>query len=411
MILMKRYGKGSSSPLKLTSLSKFSFLLGWLFLTNFAGASAYECSGVSELAPPNWVVDYGSNDDQSIVYGYAALKPQRNQTLDQINQLLKANSIGDLALNIRASVESAISSEQTFINDKATEKTKIVSKTKSDLSLSNLSGTLIFIDQLNCIAFARTGLAKADLPFIFALSDFRNFQKILNEGTASLQDIKGFDKTLALLETAGASSSSKNNFLAMAQEISRTSVKAKIAEIKIRVRTASQIDLEPQRKKSEATKVLELIKELEVTEIDEAQYSNEKDLAKDILNQIDAVLGKELIAVAWSVENETLAAGLNQYFSEASEQYWLPDLINTAENLGEITAKYNLDTALFLTIQTNKSRKFGIDEVDIEVGIEYISPSNKTENKTQKIETKAIGRPVLDEDIAKKIRLALERAL
>jgi hypothetical protein len=411
MILMKRYGKGFRSLLKLTFLSKFSFLFGWLFLTNFTSADAYECSGVSQLAPPKWVVDYGSNDNQSIVYGYAALKPQRNQTLDQINQLLKANSIGDLALNIRASVESAISSEQTFINDKATEKTKIVSKTKSDLSLSNLSGTLIFIDQLNCIAFARTGLAKADLPFIFALSDFRNFQKILNEGTASLQDIKGFDKTLALLETAGASSSSKNNFLAMAQEISRTSVKAKIAEIKIRVRTASQIDLEPQRKKSEATKVLELIKELEVTEIDEAQYSNEKDLAKDILNQIDAVLGKELIAVAWSVENETLAAGLNQYFSEASEQYWLPDRINTAENLGEITAKYNLDTALFLTIQTNKSRKFGIDEVDIEVGIEYISPSNKTENKSQKIETRAIGRPVLDEDIAKKIRLALERAL
>ena len=411
MISMKRYGKGSSSPLKLTSLSKFSFLFGSLFFTNFAGANAYECSEVSQLAPPKWVVDYGSNEDQSIVYGYSALKPQRNQTLDQINQLLKANSIGDLALNIRASVESAISSEQTFIDDKATEKTKIVSKTKSNLSLSNLSGTSIFIDQLNCIAFARTGLAKADLPFIFALSDFRNFQKILNEGSASLQDIKSFDKTIALLETAAASSSSKNNFLAMAQEISRTSVKAKIAEIKIRVRTASQIDLEPQRKKSEATKVLELIKELEVTEIDEAQYSKEKDLAKDILNQIDAVLGKELIAVAWSVENETIAAGLNQYFSEASEQYWLPDRINTAQNLGEITAKYNLDTALFLTIQTNKSRKFGIDEVDIEVGIEYISPSNKTGNKTQKIETKAIGRPVLDEDIAKKIKLALERAL
>ena len=94
-----------------------------------------------------------------------------------------------------------------------------------------------------------------------------------------------------------------------------------------------------------------------------------------------------------------------------NDKYWAPTHSDTQEKLVIKANDYKLQQALFVTITSDTSQKFGIDEAEIIINLNFIDTKSGSAVRTETLKTKAIGRPINNEIIADKIRKTIEGVL
>lgn len=386
----------------------YALCLSWLSLTQ---AEAYRCSKSNAQTPPEWMSSFGLNNDAGQLFGYAQTRPSKEQSLSDMDQVLKTMALSDLSLNIRSDVSSSIVSEQAFANGETSEKMLIAGKTESSISIGMLSGSQLFIDEAKCIAYARVSITKSDLPYIIALSDFRDYQVKLADGQASLGDVLRLPDLLANLRKAGQTSDTSGQLASMQSQIERTQKDSKKLEVILRLKEIRSADKTVAAIRKDAASIVTLADELSEFDASSTDIKAAGNEAREILAEIDKIYAKPIIAVSWSSVAQETNETLLDLINGVNDKYWAPTHSDTQEKLVIKANDYKLQQALFVTITSDTSQKFGIDEAEIIINLNFIDTKNGSAVRTETLKTKAIGRPISNEIIADKIRKTLEGVL
>ena len=226
---------------------------------------------------------------------YSAMRktrPSKEQSLSDIDQALKTMALSDLSLNIRSDVSSSIVSEQAFANGETSEKMLIAGKTESSISIGMLSGSQLFIDEAKCIAYARVSITKSDLPYIIALSDFRDYQVKLADGQASLGDVLRLPDLLANLRKAGQTSDTSGQLASMQSQIERTQKDSKKLEVILRLKEIRSADKTVAAIRKDAASIVTLADELSEFDASSPDIKAAGNEAREILAKIDKIYAK-----------------------------------------------------------------------------------------------------------------------
>ena len=392
-----------------------STVKSWLavFAFIFAGTSsadAYRCSNSNQLNRPSWMNDFGLNNDPEQVFGYSEARPKWRQSLGELNQILKAQAISNLAINIRADVKSSVSSEQNYVNDKGEERTVIRGSTQSQLSLGFLSGTQYFVDQANCVAYARVGIPKSQLPFVFAYSDFRSHQQKLENGTITLADISNFKFIETSLKSATENDATNNLSESIQLELIRVKAETSIVEISIRTQQLeSGIDTARSRLMM-ANDTLNAIGNLQADGIEASELNSAKKALLRIRDEISATLGKNLTAIFWTAD-QIGSNAVKSLLERKEDRFYYADDISSLDALIDKAREFELKNALHAIIETENQRKLGFDEVDISIKLVYYEVQTGKELTSKIANTKAVGRPITNDEIKRKIGATLDGLL
>lgn len=411
MISMKPFASASRKQLLSFAMPRFLSIGAFCFLALGVvdEASAYTCAPGNQKPQPGWVASFGKNADAGVIFGYAQTKPQAGRALVDISQLLKSRALSDLALNIRSNISSKISSELSITSDAEQDITMIESAAESNLSLNTVSDTQIYIDEQACMIFARVSLARADLPYILALSDFQQFTARLNFEMATANELTRFSALLEGLISAeiGATAIMRAQHAALKGDIERATKLARNREIVLMAQQLPTLTGSPKQKKKFAKRLLSLLQE-NGNALNPAQEQS-KTRAEQLLTEIDALTGSAKMAVGWQTDNPVLNVALGAFFETRQGKFWRATQGTDIDKLGDIMRAYELKTSLFIEASSKTTRKFGIDEVDIIIELTYIA--DKAPLNKKQMTTKAIGRPINDKAIADKIISTLAQQL
>jgi len=391
--------------LRFLSIGAFCFLA----LGPMNEAAAYTCALENQMPKPSWMASFGQNADAADIFGYAQTRPQAGRALVDITQLLKSRALSDLALNIRSNISSKISSELSVINNSEQDVTRIESAAETSLSLNAVSDTQIHIDEQACMIFARVSLRRADLPYILALSDFQQFAAQLNFHSASQDDLSRFSALLDGLTKAetAATAFARAQHASLQGDIERVSNLARDREIELMTEQLATLAGTPKEKRQFAGRLLSLLQD-KGDDISPSQAES-KNQAEQVLAEINALMGSARIAVGWQTDNAALDEALVAFFDIRQESFWHTEQGSDINELSDIMRAYELETSLFIKPTTKTTRKFGIDEVDINIELTYIFDKEPT--NTKQMTTQAIGRPINDRAIADKIISTLAQQL
>lgn len=373
-------------------------------------AVAYQCDEASAKKVPVWVNQYGLNTNPDFLFGYSQLIPAKKQSLQSINEKLKANALADLATNVNSEVSRTIVSTR---DDLGNDQAVIESSAESNISTGQLSSIDSFIDQKECIAFARVAIEKANIPFISAVSYLRLMKQKTVFNTIKLSEI---DAANSLLETL-PSIASQAGQSAIAQLASLTpelnAIETEINSRKIDILTSSlSIFSGSKRKELElAEEILDLIEKVERSGQSSARHAGQQKKASQKREAIEKILATNKIAVGWMKTNSAVDEAIRKVIDNSPDKYWAVPNRSDAEGLEKTASEYELKQTLYLELATNKARKFGIDEVDITLNLAYLPVAGGVSPKTQTLKGKAIGRPISDEIIAQKVSALLRDAL
>ena len=383
---------------------------GVALLLFVSDAIAYQCDEASAKKVPVWVNQYGLNTNPDFMFGYSQLIPAKKQSLQSINEKLKANALADLATNVNSEVSRTIVSTR---DDLGNDQAVIESSAESNISTGQLSSVDSFIDQKACIAYARVAIEKANIPFISAMSFLRLMKQKTVFNTIKLSEI---DAANSLLETL-PSIASRAGQSATAQLASLTpelnSIETEINSRKIDI-LASSLSIFSGSKRKElelAEEILGLIVIVEQAGQSSARHANQQKKASQIREAIAQILATNKIAVGWMKSNNAVDEAIRKVIENSPDKYWAVPYRLDAEGLKKAASEYELKQALYLELATNKARKFGIDEVDITLNLTYMPVEGSSPPKTQTVTGKAIGRPISGEIIAEKVSALLRDAL
>lgn len=379
-------------------------------LLNVNVALAYECNEAAVKDTPAWVSQYGLNTNPEFMYGYAQLIPKEKQSLQSVNEQLKANALADLSTSINSEVSRTILSLRDNLgNDQAF----IQSSAESNISTGQLSSVDSFIDQKECVAYARVAIEKANIPFISAISYLRLMKQKTVFNTIKLSEIDAANNLLEGLPNIAsqAGQSATAQLASLTPELN--SIEAEINSRKIDI-LASSLSIFSGSKRKElelADEILGLIKKVEQAGQSSARHASQQKNASQTRQAILQVLASNKIAVGWMQTNNAVNEAILETIEGGPDKYWVASGISDPEGLRKAASGYELTQTLYLELTTNKVRKFGIDEVDITLNLTYTADKSSVSPRTQTVKGKAIGRPISDDIIAKKVASLLSNAL
>jgi hypothetical protein len=106
-----------------------------------------------------------------------------------------------------------------------------------------------------------------------------------------------------------------------------------------------------------------------------------------------------------------LDSALKTFLKENRATFWRPQGVYDETKFISISSDYKISRNIIFEVNTQTSRKFGIDEVEIQLQMRYLGEGWGTPPRTNSINTKAIGRPIDNDTIANKIKTTIEGAL
>lgn len=386
------------------------FCTSLVALSFSTSAFAFECDNEIDKAAPSWVNKYGLNTDPKFMFGYAQIIPQKNQSLQEINEQLKANALADLSTSINSEVSRTIVSRRDNLgNDQAV----IQSSAESNISTGQLSSSDSFIDQKECIAYARVAIEKANIPFISAVSFLRLLKQKTIFNTVKLSEI---DAANGLLETlpdiaAQAGPSATAQLASLTPELKSIETEVNSRKIDILASSLATFSGSKRKELELAEEILALIEKIGQTGQSSTRHANQQKIATQTRDAISQILATNKIAVGWIRTNEAVDEAIRGVIENSPEKYWAAPTRSDAEGLKKMASGYELKRILYLELSTTKSRKFGIDEVDITLQLINLPIDKNISPKTQTVKGKAIGRPISDEIIAEKVSGLLKSAL
>jgi hypothetical protein len=385
-------------------------LTGLLLLLAAENAYAFKCDKDNAKRPPIWVSQYGLNTNPDFMYGYAQLIPKKKQSLQRINEQLKANALGDLSTSINSEVSRTVISQRDNLgNDQAF----IQSSAESNISTGQLSSIDSFIDQKECIAYARVAIEKANIPFISAVSYLRLMRQKTVFNTIKLSEIEAANSLLAGLPDMAAQSgqTATTQLASLSPEL--TSIETEINSRKIDILALSlSIFSGSKRKELElAAEILDLIKKVEQSGQSPARHASVQKNASQKHQAILQVLASDKIAIGWIKTKTAIDGAILKAIDKNPDKYWAAPTSTDAEELKKTAAEFELKQTLYLELTTQKARKFGIDEVDITLSLSYAPVQSSIAPTTLNLAGRAIGRPISDDIIAEKVSSLLAKAL
>tara|TARA_B100000963_G_scaffold337352_1_gene333265 strand:- start:3458 stop:4669 length:1212 start_codon:yes stop_codon:yes gene_type:complete len=375
-------------------------------------ANAYKCEPSRQGLEPSWLPSFGQNSAPLNIYGYAQLVPNRRQSLAELRSELKSLALADLALNIQADVTSSITSQQQFINNSEEQRTEILSAAKTSLTVFDLSLDT-FINERTCTAFGRVSFVRRDVPFVISVAEIRRYAKNLNDLELNLREIGKIEELISNLEKAAmsGSTSAKSQLSAFKPELVEIRMRAIEAEADLQLANLPKLNSHPDEQLEFINRfllnleMLEAAAPLSKSQLDGRQAAEERKL------EINSVIGSEIISVYWDNKNEPLDSALKTFLKENRDSYWRPQGVYDETKFISISSDFKLNRSIIFEANTQTSRKFGIDEVDIQLQMRYLGEGWGTPPRTNSINTKAIGRPIDNDTIADKIKTTIERSL
>lgn len=395
-----------------SKMPRFS-LIGALFVLclAFGGpAEARICNGPQTSPTPAWVAGFGQNTDAASIFGYAETRPGKKQTLAEITQILKAQALSDLALNIQANVTSEISTDLTFDGGKERSSTNISNNARSNLSFVSVTETVSWVNEQSCRAFARVSLLRKDIPYVRALNAFVSSSTILQGDEATLETVSGLEGVVASLQQASQSGSAatRQHFASLTGQFEAVRKTANKQAMKLHKARMTTENASPAARLASAAHLIEVLSKKTDAPPSEAGLLAD---AKAVQANLNAIIGSGQTAVAWSTGNRAVSDGLSSLFEARKENFWLAETGTARAALMKQASTYQLKAALFVDIGTQLNRKFGIDEVDITIKLNYLAVPSGNITRSKTLKTKAIGRPINDKAIADKIVAVLQPAL
>ena len=383
-------------------------VLGFGFLSE---AQAFECDVTAQKLEPAWAAQIGTNSDLQTVYGYAQTTPQSGQSFTDVLRVLKSNALADLALNIRSNVSSEISTEMNFDGDNASDKTSIKAASQSSLSFGALGGTQNYVDHRACMVFTRVSLKRIDIPYVLALSEFRQFEAALKSTPLTMPQLAELPRLLSGLQTAAKSATpaTQQQYGILAPEIEQVSALARDQEIALMAAQIGSLTGSPKQKRDFLQRLSKLLgdKGNEATQTD----LEIKQAVDETLAALNSVVGSKLTAVSWRAQSAGVNDGLQSYFAKSGDTYWLAGTSDDAAKLLDLSSQYDLSSAVFIDITMATARQFGIDEVAIDIQMNFYANGKPQPGRTKTVSGKAIGRPINDTIISQKIISLIEAAL
>jgi hypothetical protein len=392
-------------------------LLGFALLAFFCSlapspANAYKCEPSRQGVEPSWVQTFGKNSEPLSIYGYAQLVPNRRQSLAELRSELKSLALADLALNIQADVTSSITSQQQFTNNSEQQRTEILSAAKTSLRVFDLSLDT-FINERTCSAFGRVSFSRGDVPFAISVAEIRRFASRLEGSELSLREIRKIEELILNLEKTAisGSASAKSQLNAFKPELVQIRMRAIEVETGLQLANLAQLNSHPDEQLEFIDRLLLNLEMLEASapltknQLDGRQAAEERKL------EINSVLGSNIISVYWDKKNEPLDSALKTFLKENRATFWRPQGVYDETKFISISSDYKISRNIIFEVNTQTSRKFGIDEVEIQLQMRYLGEGWGTPPRTNSINTKAIGRPIDNDTIANKIKTTIEGAL
>ena len=336
-------------------------VLGFGFLSE---AQAFECDVAAQELEPAWVAQIGTNSDLQTVYGYAQTTPQSGQSFTDVLRVLKSNALADLALNIRSNVSSEISTEMNFDGDNASDKTSIKAASQSSLSFGALGGTQNYVKHRDCMVVTQ---AKSATP------------------------------------------ATQQQYGILAPEIEQVSALARDQEITLMAAQIGSLTGSPKQKRDFLQRLSKLLgdKGNDATQAD----LEIKQAVDETLAALNSVVGSKLTAVSWRAQSAGVNDGLQSYFAKSGDTYWLAGTSDDAAKLLDLSSQYDLSSAVFIDITMATARQFGIDEVAIDIQMNFYANGKPQPGRTKTVSGKALGRPINDTIISQKIISLIEAAL
>ena len=383
-------------------------VLGFGFLSE---AQAFECDVAAQELEPAWVAQIGTNSDLQTVYGYAQTTPQSGKSFTDVLRVLKSNALADLALNIRSNVSSEISTEMNFDGDNASDKTSIKAASQSSLSFGALGGTHNYVGHRACMEFTRVSLKRSDIPYVLALSEFRQFEAALKSTPLTMPQLADLPRLLSGLQTAAKSATpaTQQQYGILAPEIEQVSALARDQEIALMAAQIGSLTGSPKQKRDFLQRLSKLLgdKGNDATQAD----LEIKQAVDETLAALNSVVGSKLTAVSWRAQSAGVNDGLQSYFAKSGDTYWLAGTSDDAAKLLDLSSQYDLSSALFIDITMATARQFGIDEVAIDIQMNFYANGKPQPGRTKTVSGKAIGRPINDTIISQKIISLIQAAL
>lgn len=392
-------------------------LLGFALLAFFCSlapspANAYKCEPSRQGVEPSWVQAFGKNSEPLSIYGYAQLVPNRRQSLAELRSELKSLALADLALNIQADVTSSITSQQQFTNNSEQQRTEILSAAKTSLRVFDLSLDT-FINERTCSAFGRVSFSRGDVPFAISVAEIRRFASRLEGSELSLREIRKIEELILNLEKTAisGSASAKSQLNAFKPELAQIRMRAIEVEAGLQLANLAQLNAHPDEQLEFIDRLLLNLEMLEASapltknQLDGRQAAEERKL------EINSVLGSNIISVYWDKKNEPLDSALKAFLEENRATFWRPQGVYDETKFISISSDYKISRNIIFEVNTQTNRKFGIDEVEIQLQMRYLGEGWGTPPRTNSINTKAIGRPIDNDTIANKIKTTIEGAL
>lgn len=392
-------------------------LLGFAYLAFFCSlapspANAYKCEPSRQGVEPSWVRAFGKNSEPLSIYGYAQLVPNRRQSLAELRSELKSLALADLALNIQADVTSSITSQQQFTNNSEQQRTEILSAAKTSLRVFDLSLDT-FINERTCSAFGRVSFSRGDVPFAISVAEIRRFASRLEGSELSLREIRKIEELILNLEKTAisGSASAKSQLNAFKPELAQIRMRAIEVEAGLQLANLAQLNAHPDEQLEFIDRLLLNLEMLEASapltknQLDGRQAAEERKL------EINSVLGSNIISVYWDKKNEPLDSALKAFLEENRATFWRPQGVYDETKFISISSDYKISRNIIFEVNTQTNRKFGIDEVEIQLQMRYLGEGWGTPPRTNSINTKAIGRPIDNDTIASKIKTTIEGAL
>ena len=136
-----------------------------------------------------------------------------------------------------------------------------------------------------------------------------------------------------------------------------------------------------------------------------------KQAVDETLAALNSVVGSKLTAVSWRAQSAGVNDGLQSYFAKSGDTYWLAGTSDDAAKLLDLSSQYDLSSAVFIDITMATARQFGIDEVAIDIQMNFYANGKPQPGRTKTVSGKAIGRPINDTIISQKIISLIEAAL
>lgn len=375
-------------------------------------AFAIKCEPSRQELEPAWIKSFGSNSEAVNIYGYSQVVPKRRQSLAELRAELKSLALADLALNVQADVTSSITSQQQFINNDEQQQTDIITAAKTSIRVFDLSVDT-FIDQKTCTAFGRVSFAKKDVPYAVAVAEIRRYGQSLDTQNLNLREIEKIEELVLNLEKAAAtgSASAQSQLSAFKAELVQIRMRAIEKEADLRLANLSALNAHPDEQLNFIEKLLLNLETLEASGPLSPYQLDGRQTAEERKAEIKAILGSNIVSVYWDEKNTSLNSALGLFVAENKERFWRPKSVYDEEKFLSLSSDFKIERSIVFEAATKATRKFGIDEVDIQLQIRRLGNGWENSAKTQTIKTKAIGRPISNDAIANKIKEVIEEAL